>query len=126
MQTVKWFHRGTAPMVAVYPDDLEGTNALKPMSVADGLRPVRWQHNGSGVGMAIYPGDTDGTLRALPEITRDPALVPVRWFHSGRYPITVNFNEEYPAGGGESGEFDLTLDGDPLTLDGEQLTLDGA
>lgn len=100
MQPVKWFHRGTAPMVAIYPDD--GSGGLRSMHASDGLRPVRWTHNGTGVGMAIYPDDTDGTIRPLPEITRDPGLAPVHWFHEGRYPMTVNFNDEYPpAGGGE-------------------------
>lgn len=108
MNLVRWFHRGTAPMVAIYPDNLEG-GALSPMSRADGLRPVRWEHNGSGPAMAIYPGDVDGTLRALPLIDRDPGLAPVRWFHSGRYPMVANFNAELPVSGGGA-EYEGPLD----------------
>lgn len=111
MQTVKWFHRGTAPMVAIYPDDLDGASPLKPMSVAEGMRPVRWDTITSAVGMCIYPDDCETPrVRPLPMIDRDPTLKPVLWVHSGRQPKQVTYETELPAaGGGEEYEGPLDI-----------------
>lgn len=84
-------------MVAIYPDD--GSGGLKPMSRSQGLKAVRWEHDGTDMAMAIYPDDTDGTLRPLSG-NHGASLFPVHWFHEGRYPLTANFNDEYPVSGG--------------------------
>lgn len=97
MQPVKWFHRGTAPMIAIYPDDIDGTNPLRPMSAGAGLRPVHWTHNGSAPQKAIYPNDVDGTLRPL---LHGAGEMPVEWRHRGTAALVVNFNEVLVVSGG--------------------------
>lgn len=107
MHPVKWFHRGTAPMVAIYPDDIDGSNALKPMSAGLGLRPVNWSHNGSAPQKAIYPDDTDGTLRPL---THAADEMPVHWFHRGTAALAGNFNDEFVPVSGGGNEYEGPLD----------------
>ena len=106
MKPVKWFHRGSAPAVAIYPDDIGGANPLKPMSAGLGLRTVHWTHEGTSPQKAIYPDDTDGTLRPMGS---GAGLSPVHWFHRGTAPMTVDISALVISGGGEEYEGPLDL-----------------
>lgn len=99
-----WFHAGTAPAMAIYPDDVGGTNPLKALRRKPGLAPVNWVHRGTRAMKALYPDDCS-TLTARDLSGHEQ---PVYWFHRGTGPLTAVFPDE--VGGEEEESYTGPLD----------------
>lgn len=91
-RAVLWAHRGSAPVMAIYPDDVDGAAPLKRLSIQAGLAPVQWVHRGSSVKKAMYPDDCGGArLRDLPIKGGEAEVF---WFCRGTRPATAVFPDD--------------------------------
>ena len=104
---VLWYHRGTKPMAAIYPDDIAGTNPLRELSSVANLTPMHWVHAGSRPARATYPDDA--TAQAFTYTDPDARTARVLWFHTGKGALTVTYPDALDAGGGEEYEGPLDI-----------------
>lgn len=104
---VTWVRRGTGPMAAIYPDDVDGTNPLRPLSSCNGLSPVVWVRRDTRERKAVYPDHCDGL-----SISSDPVAAGeylVQWFHRGSGVLKARFPDDLTVdvGGDYEGPLDL-------------------